>query len=305
MSEFDPYHRWLGIPPKHQPPNHYRLLGLELFASDPEVIRDAGSRQMAHVRTYQLGTYAALSQRILNELGAAIACLSNPRSKSHYDQQLGGGEVVDPEQTPLAKSPEATPPPQPTAPPEATPPEPDPPSAPEPASDPLPASPPVRGRVWVFGKWEGCDLIVDHETVSRSHCRLIETDGGLLLEDLGSTNGTYVNGRRIAAREPVSESDRITLGKLVPLPWPLVERRQIHIGRTGENDVVLAHDTVSARHAVLTAYGDYLLLEDLDSTNGTRVGNPPRKITRCTLSAEDPVFFGDVEIQARALLEPR
>ena len=39
MAEgFDPYHKWLGIPPKDQPPNHYRLLGIELFESDPEVI---------------------------------------------------------------------------------------------------------------------------------------------------------------------------------------------------------------------------------------------------------------------------
>jgi hypothetical protein len=47
---FDPYHRWLGIPPKHQPPNHYRLLGLEPFENDMEVIRDAAERQIAHVR---------------------------------------------------------------------------------------------------------------------------------------------------------------------------------------------------------------------------------------------------------------
>ena len=29
--EFDPYHQWLGIAPSDQPPNHYRLLGLQLF----------------------------------------------------------------------------------------------------------------------------------------------------------------------------------------------------------------------------------------------------------------------------------
>lgn len=34
---FDPYHRWLGIPPKHQPADHYRLLGIDRFEDDPEV----------------------------------------------------------------------------------------------------------------------------------------------------------------------------------------------------------------------------------------------------------------------------
>jgi hypothetical protein len=87
---FDPYHRWLGIPAKDQPANHYRLLGIELFESDPEVIRDAAERQIAHVRTYQLGNYVELSQRILNELGAAKACLLDPSKRSAYDASLKG-----------------------------------------------------------------------------------------------------------------------------------------------------------------------------------------------------------------------
>ena len=85
---FDPYHRWLGIPPKDQPANHYRLLGVEQFESDPEVIRDAAERQMAHVRTYQLGQYTGISQRILNELAAAHACLLDSHRKAAYDASL-------------------------------------------------------------------------------------------------------------------------------------------------------------------------------------------------------------------------
>ena len=36
MSGFDPYHTWLGIPPEKQPPNHYTLLGIELFEDVPD-----------------------------------------------------------------------------------------------------------------------------------------------------------------------------------------------------------------------------------------------------------------------------
>jgi WD40 repeat protein len=93
---FDPYHRWLGIPPKHQPPNCYRLLGLELYEDDAEVIRDAAAQRIAHVRTYQLGQYSDLSQRILNELAAARACLLDPEKKPAYDRDLrdGGGIIT-------------------------------------------------------------------------------------------------------------------------------------------------------------------------------------------------------------------
>lgn len=89
MSDtFDPYHRWLGIPPKDLPPNHYRLLALELFESDPEVIRDAAEQRIAHVRTYQLGPHSAFSQKILNELAAAKACLLDTETKAAYDNTL-------------------------------------------------------------------------------------------------------------------------------------------------------------------------------------------------------------------------
>jgi hypothetical protein len=85
---FDPYHRWLGIPAEEQPANHYRLLGLVPSEDDPEVIRDAAERQISHVRRYALGKHAALSQKILNELAAATACLLDPASKAVYDAQL-------------------------------------------------------------------------------------------------------------------------------------------------------------------------------------------------------------------------
>jgi hypothetical protein len=80
----DPYHRWLGIPPKHQPADYYRLLGVDRFEADPEVIADAAERQITHVRRYQLGPHSELSQRILNELGAAKACLLTPAKKAEY-----------------------------------------------------------------------------------------------------------------------------------------------------------------------------------------------------------------------------
>ena len=87
-THFDPYHRWLGIPLNEQPVNHYRLLAINVFENDPEVIRDAAEQRMAHVRTYQLGPNSAISQKILNELGAAKACLLIPEKKAAYDENL-------------------------------------------------------------------------------------------------------------------------------------------------------------------------------------------------------------------------
>lgn len=85
---FDSYHIWLGIPPEDQPPNHYRLLGLMPFESNPDAIQNAADRQMIHLRTFQTGKHSEYSQRLLNEVAAAKICLLNGPKKSAYDAQL-------------------------------------------------------------------------------------------------------------------------------------------------------------------------------------------------------------------------
>ena len=90
MSEyFDPYYKWLAIPPEEQPPHHYRLLGaLQRFENDPDVIATAADQRMAHLRTFQAGKHGAISQQLLNEVATARVCLLNPTRKAAYDQQL-------------------------------------------------------------------------------------------------------------------------------------------------------------------------------------------------------------------------
>jgi hypothetical protein len=87
---FDPYHKWLGIPPKDQPPTYYRLLGIELFEADPDVISFAADQRMTMIRSFQSGKHSAESQQILNELSMARVCLLNPDAKAEYDFGLRG-----------------------------------------------------------------------------------------------------------------------------------------------------------------------------------------------------------------------
>lgn len=81
-------YRWLGIPLREQPPNHYRLLGLALFEHDASVIESAADRQMAHVRSLAGGPNSATSQRVLNALSAAKLCLLDERQRAQYDAAL-------------------------------------------------------------------------------------------------------------------------------------------------------------------------------------------------------------------------
>jgi pSer/pThr/pTyr-binding forkhead associated (FHA) protein len=78
----------------------------------------------------------------------------------------------------------------------------------------------------VVGRKEECDLRLDHKSVSKMHCVIVKTDGLLLLRDLGSTNGTRVNGTRVrrAALLPNDQLGianfkfRVYLGPDAPIP---------------------------------------------------------------------------------------
>jgi formylglycine-generating enzyme required for sulfatase activity len=104
---FDPYYRWLGIPPDEQPAHHYRLLGIRLFEPNADVIETAADRQMGHLRNFQSGPSAALSQKLLNEVAAAKLCLLNPERKAAYDAQLHA--LLQPAPTVPPADPSATP----------------------------------------------------------------------------------------------------------------------------------------------------------------------------------------------------
>jgi hypothetical protein len=88
MAAFDVYYKWLAIPPAEQPPNLYRLLGLNIFEADPDVISIAADQRMAHIRSFQTGPHSDLSQAILNELASARVRLLTPEKKAAYDESL-------------------------------------------------------------------------------------------------------------------------------------------------------------------------------------------------------------------------
>jgi pSer/pThr/pTyr-binding forkhead associated (FHA) protein len=51
--------------------------------------------------------------------------------------------------------------------------------------------------------------------VSQLHARIFREAGSTMIEDLGSTNGTYLNGKRVAAPERVAKGDRVQIGNTV------------------------------------------------------------------------------------------
>ncbi len=70
------------------------------------------------------------------------------------------------------------------------------------------------GAIKTVGRATRADFILDAALVSRLHCRLTVTSGGLEIEDLRSTNGTWVNDRRVK-RTPLTHGDLVRIGRVV------------------------------------------------------------------------------------------
>jgi ABC-type multidrug transport system ATPase subunit/ABC-type multidrug transport system permease subunit len=138
-----------------------------------------------------------------------------------------------------------------------------------------------------IGRDPACELPVEDERASWRHLRLSVEDGEVVLLDLESKNGTYLNGRRVdsgparlgsealiqfgstrvrlrRAAAPDSEAS----GRFRRIP---IRGRTLRIGRAPDNDVRLEEPNVSWHHAQLRP-GSPPALVDLGSRNGTRLG---------------------------------
>ena len=72
----------------------------------------------------------------------------------------------------------------------------------------------LKNDIIVVGRKQGvCDVFLDRGNVSKIHCLIIKTDGLLLVRDLGSTNGTLVNGQRVS-RGALLPGDELSFGSL-------------------------------------------------------------------------------------------
>jgi hypothetical protein len=82
-------------------------------------------------------------------------------------------------------------------------------------------SPAAKGQVFdlteemTVGRAAGCSVALDDSTVSQLHARVFRRDGRHWIEDLGSTNGTFLNRRKVSAPVALRRGDRVQVGMTV------------------------------------------------------------------------------------------
>jgi hypothetical protein len=75
----------------------------------------------------------------------------------------------------------------------------------------------VSKDVTTLGRDISNDIVLNDRETSRHHLRLLRSGDTLTIEDLGSTNGTFVNGKRVSGMTPLQNGDMIGLGETVTL----------------------------------------------------------------------------------------
>jgi ABC transport system ATP-binding/permease protein len=169
---------------------------------------------------------------------------------------------------------------------------------------------PSGARRLRVGYDEDNDVTIPRPTISGHHIQLAYHEGAFYVEELGSTNGTFVRGQRVRAAARVTPGERINLGSYpLTLDEALMERltsasssahldadsvgQVIVIGRDPDCDIMLDAPQISRQHARLTrtAYG--WIVEDLGAANGTFVHTPTSEpITRAEVTDQDVLYFG-------------
>ena len=183
----------------------------------------------------------------------------------------------------------------------------------------------MTAEIFTVGKAEDNDLVIDDPHVSRHHCRFLRSGYLVLLEDLNSTNGTYVNGERVD-RVCVTTADTVLLSGCFTIDWSNPQLRQwmgsqlsmqdnlkansshenvydlngygknaVTLGRSSTCDITLDNPRISRLHATATKDSDgYWVLKD-SSTNGTFVDGV--RITEKKLQPDSIVSLAGLPVQ--------
>ncbi|MGQ9555505.1 MAG: FHA domain-containing protein [Anaerolineae bacterium] len=185
---------------------------------------------------------------------------------------------------------------------------------------------PLRAQTVSFGRDGDTDIILDDPQVSGHHARISFAGSGATLMDLGSLNGTWINGQRLPPRTLVAlqpgqvfqidefsfrlsppeagflaedgERFRLTAaprpglvayveGKLRKFPF---HKQLMTLGRAEDNDIVLPSNLVSRQHAAIRRQGNSFVIVDAGGRNGLTFNG--QRVPQHTFSEGDVIYIG-------------
>src|SRR5262249_7662750 len=101
----------------------------------------------------------------------------------------------------------------------------------------------------LIGRQPDAGVFLDSLSVSRKHARILHQAGSYFVEDVGSANGTYVNGVRISGRQPLTEGDTLEVG-----PYALALRADAAPGGSDAEHIIRARVEAVPNNQTLFAH---------------------------------------------------
>jgi hypothetical protein len=166
---------------------------------------------------------------------------------------------------------------------------------------------PLEGAVLSMGRGSENDIVLSEHGVSRHHARIQRVPQGWVLTDLGSTNGTYVNGQRIRDGHLLRAGDRLTIGSTV-IEVQLADEAGAPVLEEGEQETTPARPrpllmVLGAVCLVLVLVGIVLLLVTfLQPEEGPVESTPPNQIEQFITDLPIPTEFQDMMTSVVPLL---
>ena len=181
----------------------------------------------------------------------------------------------------------------------------------------------LTNELAVIGRGRDCDIILLDERVSRQHAEIHFDGDAYLVSDLGSFNGTILNGEMLGDTRPLGDGDQLQIGPVIlkfalataldetPRSTLVVPESNLQaflithegtrfeltkekntIGRGQGWDICLNDRAVSRPHAEIIRQEDGFNLTDLDSANGTMI-NGQLIFESTFLEDGDTILFGE------------
>jgi pSer/pThr/pTyr-binding forkhead associated (FHA) protein len=149
----------------------------------------------------------------------------------------------------------------------------------------------LNDNVTSLGRHDDCVIRIKSSQVSRRHCELFEVGGQLMLRDLGSSNGTYVNGKRVAGEQPVKHGDELTVGAVT-----------FRVAKLGQPASALPASPASQPKAGDTAVVDAVEVNDADDGEEFEMefddGEPVPEVEGIPLADDLPIETGKPKASA-------
>jgi pSer/pThr/pTyr-binding forkhead associated (FHA) protein len=164
----------------------------------------------------------------------------------------------------------------------------------------------VSGPKFFIGRAEDCQLKPRSDLISRHHCVLLVEETFVAVRDLGSRNGTFVNGERVTAERELKSGDTLVVGCLefeIRLATRAVAQQQTkgeNVKRTAPRAVEVSQTISEGRRPPgddafeIAADTQAIAMHD---TTGDVLANTPRTVTETSLPADVPVASAKPEQQ--------